>query len=82
MKTHILTGGRDGFIYSWQFNKNMEMDGELPVNNLYYWYHNKITGYFYPVYLNGFFFLVNRKIYMYAIYVVRNVTEGTNVIFG
>ncbi|XP_078329786.1 echinoderm microtubule-associated protein-like 4 [Crassostrea virginica] len=34
MKTHILTGGRDGFIYSWQFNKNMEMDGELPLPKL------------------------------------------------
>ena len=28
----------------------------------------------------GFFFLVNRKIYMYPIHVVRNV-EGTNEIY-
>lgn len=31
LKTHVLTGGRDGFVYSWQFNKNMDMDGELQV---------------------------------------------------
>lgn len=31
LKTHVLTGGRDGFIYSWHFNKNMDMDGELQV---------------------------------------------------
>ncbi|XP_062585319.1 echinoderm microtubule-associated protein-like 2 [Saccostrea cucullata] len=29
MKSYIVTGGRDGFIYCWQYNKNMEKDGEL-----------------------------------------------------
>nr|XP_019922732.2 echinoderm microtubule-associated protein-like 2 [Crassostrea gigas] len=31
LKTHVLTGGRDGFLYSWHFNKNMDMDGELQI---------------------------------------------------